>query len=46
MRLRTAISLETMKQVIDKDNELAEARKVPREKTKAVEEKLASVKKL
>jgi hypothetical protein len=47
MTLRTSISLETMKQALeDKDKELALAQKEARSKTKAAEEKLASVSKL
>lgn len=44
MWLGTSISLETNKQaLVDRDNELAGAQKVAREKTKAAKEKLASV---
>ena len=46
-RLKNVVSLVTMKQALErKDNELAGAQKVAREKTEATEEKLASVGKL
>ena len=47
MRLRTSISLETMKQALEnKDKDLALAQKEARTKTKLTEEKMASVGKL
>jgi hypothetical protein len=47
VRLRNVISLDTMKQALEhKDNALAGAQKVAREKTEAAEAKLASVGKL
>ena len=47
VRLRTSVSLETMKQALEsKDNELTGAQQVAKEKTKAAEEKLASLRKL
>ena len=47
VRFRTSVSLETMKQALEnKDNELVGAQKVARKKTKAADEKLASIEKL
>ena len=46
MRLRTSISLETMKRALESKKDLAVAQKEARTKTKLTNEKLASVRKL